>query len=81
MLKFRRSVDSLISSMRAHVGTLTSNITSVRANLTQAWGKMSDNAKRISGHDADLVEVTSNVTENRRVRPLISKSFPSRGSF
>ena len=63
-----RSVDSLISSMRAHVGTLTSNMTSVRANLTQAWGKMGDNARRIAGHDADLVVVTSNITENRRER-------------
>ena len=60
-----RSVDSLISSMRTHVGTLTSNITSVKANLTKAWSKMNDNAKRISGHDADIVEVTSNITENR----------------
>ena len=54
-----------MSSMRSHVGTLTSNITSIKANLTQAWSKMSDSAKRISGHDADLVEVSSNITENR----------------
>ena len=53
-----RSVNSLTSSMRAHLGTLTSS-------MTNAWGKMGDNARGIAGHDADLVVVTSNGKHER----------------